>query len=85
MKAMQQVLLDCSVALLEQPVPAAHDDWLEDFTPPVPICADESIHVAADLDVVARRYQVVNVKLDKAGGLTARSSWPMPRARAGWG
>ncbi|HET9427417.1 MAG TPA: enolase C-terminal domain-like protein, partial [Allosphingosinicella sp.] len=41
------------------------------FAPAVPICADESIHVAADLGAVARRYQAVNVKLDKAGGLTA--------------
>jgi L-alanine-DL-glutamate epimerase-like enolase superfamily enzyme len=41
------------------------------FTPAVPICADESVHVAADLDTIARRYQAVNVKLDKAGGLTA--------------
>jgi L-alanine-DL-glutamate epimerase-like enolase superfamily enzyme len=57
--------------LLEQPLPAAEDAWLEDFSPAVPICADESVHVAADLPVVARRYQAVNVKLDKAGGLTA--------------
>ena len=37
----------------------------------MPICADEAVHVAADLDQVARRYQAVNVKLDKTGGLTA--------------
>ena len=60
-------------ALLEamQPVPAGTDQWLEEFSSTVPICADESVHVAADLDMVARRYQAVNVKLDKAGGLTA--------------
>ena len=68
---MQPVLASLDVALLEQPVPAEADAWLESFTPLVPICADESIHVAADLDVVARRYQAVNVKLDKSGGLTA--------------
>jgi L-alanine-DL-glutamate epimerase-like enolase superfamily enzyme len=68
---MQHVLVEHRVDLLEQPVPAGEDSWLEDFDPAVPICADESVHVAADLDVVARRYQVVNVKLDKAGGLTA--------------
>ena len=56
--------------MLEQPVPADRDDWLENFTPAVPICADEAVHVAADLPRVARRYQAVNVKLDKAGGLT---------------
>jgi L-alanine-DL-glutamate epimerase-like enolase superfamily enzyme len=68
---MQAVLLETRAALLEQPVPAGEDEWLEGFTPPIPICADESVHVAADLDTVARRYQAVNVKLDKAGGLTA--------------
>lgn len=70
-EAMQPVLVEARVALLEQPVPADADAWLEGFTPAVPICADESVHVAADLAVVGRRYQVVNVKLDKAGGLTA--------------
>ena len=69
-EAMQEVLIEAEVALLEQPVPAGEDGWLEGFAPAVPICADESIHVAADLSAVARRYQAVNVKLDKAGGLT---------------
>jgi L-alanine-DL-glutamate epimerase-like enolase superfamily enzyme len=71
MEAMQPVLIEALVGLLEQPVPAGSDEWLEDFTSAVPICADESVHVAADLEFVARRYQAVNVKLDKAGGLTA--------------
>ncbi|MCX8477062.1 MAG: dipeptide epimerase [Sphingomonas sp.] len=70
-RAMQRVLVALRVDLLEQPVPAGADEWLEDFTPEVPICADEAVHVAGDLDRVARRYQVVNVKLDKSGGLTA--------------
>jgi L-alanine-DL-glutamate epimerase-like enolase superfamily enzyme len=70
-EAMQPVLAEAGVALLEQPVAAGSDSWLEGFAPAVPICADESVHVAADLDAVARRYQAVNVKLDKAGGLTA--------------
>jgi L-alanine-DL-glutamate epimerase-like enolase superfamily enzyme len=68
---MQPILVDAGVALLEQPVPAGADEWLEGFAAPVPICADESVHVAGDLETVARRYQAVNVKLDKAGGLTA--------------
>jgi L-alanine-DL-glutamate epimerase-like enolase superfamily enzyme len=70
-EAMQPVLVEAGVALLEQPVPAGRDSWLEEFVPAVAICADESIHVAADLGPVGRRYQAVNVKLDKAGGLTA--------------
>lgn len=70
-EAMQPVLLEAGVALLEQPLPAGADEWLEGFTPTVPICADESVHVAEDVAAVSRRYQLVNVKLDKAGGLTA--------------
>ena len=70
-EAMQDVLVATNVALLEQPVPAGDDEWLDGFSPAVPICADEAVHVAADLDVVARRYQAVNVKLDKSGGMTA--------------
>jgi L-alanine-DL-glutamate epimerase-like enolase superfamily enzyme len=70
-ETMQSVLVEAGVALLEQPVPAGDDLWLEGFTPAVPICADESIHVTADLAAVAARYNYVNVKLDKAGGLTA--------------
>jgi len=69
-RAMQVLLVTLRVDLLEQPVPADTDEWLEGFTPELPICADESVHVAADLDRVARRYQMVNVKLDKSGGLT---------------
>ena len=70
-EAMQPLLLELRTDLLEQPIPAGEDAWLEGFTPAVPICADEAVHVAADLEIIARRYQVVNVKLDKAGGLTA--------------
>ncbi len=58
------------VKLIEQPLPAGEDEALEGFDSPVPLCADESLHTRADLDAVARRYACVNVKLDKAGGLT---------------
>ncbi|MFC3070630.1 N-acetyl-D-Glu racemase DgcA [Phenylobacterium soli] len=58
------------VKLLEQPLPAAEDAALEGFESPVPLCADESLHTRAELAACARRYAVVNVKLDKAGGLT---------------
>ncbi|MEA1015992.1 N-acetyl-D-Glu racemase DgcA [Sphingosinicella sp. LY1275] len=71
LEAMQRMMVEARVGLLEQPVPAGEDEWLEGITPEIPICADESVHVAADLAVVARRYQAVNVKLDKAGGFTA--------------
>jgi L-alanine-DL-glutamate epimerase-like enolase superfamily enzyme len=68
---MQLILVEAGVDLIEQPIPAGEDSWLEGFVPAIPICADEAVHVVADLDRVARRYQAVNVKLDKAGGLTA--------------
>lgn len=71
LERLQDVLVELRVALLEQPVPSGADAWLTDFTPAVPICADESVHIAEDLDQVAARYQYVNIKLDKAGGLTA--------------
>ncbi|MCW2573798.1 MAG: Mandelate racemase/muconate lactonizing protein [Frankiales bacterium] len=58
------------VKLLEQPLPAAEDAALEGFASPVPLCADESLHTRAELAACARRYALVNVKLDKAGGLT---------------
>lgn len=69
--AMRDVLVEAHVALLEQPAPAGDDAWLAGFDAGVPVCADESVHTAADLDALAGRYQVINVKLDKAGGLTA--------------
>ncbi|QNA83296.1 dipeptide epimerase [Sphingomonas sp. So64.6b] len=70
-ETMQAVLIEARVDLLEQPVPADDDAWLEGFKSSIAICADESVHVAADLDMIARRYSHVNVKLDKSGGLTA--------------
>ncbi|MFN7548597.1 MAG: N-acetyl-D-Glu racemase DgcA [Pseudomonadota bacterium] len=59
------------VALVEQPLPADDDALLEGFSSPVPLAADESFHGLDGLDAVARRYAVVNLKLDKTGGLTA--------------
>ena len=58
------------VVLIEQPLPAGGDDTLADWSGPVPVCADESVHTSADMDRIARTYGAVNIKLDKAGGLT---------------
>ena len=71
LRALMPVLEECRVDVLEQPVPAGEDAWLQGFDSPVPICADEAIHTVAELDTVAARYDAVNVKLDKSGGLTA--------------
>jgi L-alanine-DL-glutamate epimerase-like enolase superfamily enzyme len=59
------------VALVEQPLPAGKDAILSKIPHPVPICADESVHTADDLERLAGLYDAVNIKLDKAGGLTA--------------
>ena len=58
------------VVLIEQPLPAKKDQALIYFDSPVPLCADESCHTRAELDYLKGRYQVVNIKLDKTGGLT---------------
>ena len=58
-------------ALVEQPLPAGADALLGRIARPVPVCADESVHGADDLDRLAGLYDAVNIKLDKAGGLTA--------------
>jgi L-alanine-DL-glutamate epimerase-like enolase superfamily enzyme len=70
LEAMQAVLVKLGVELIEQPLPAREDAALEGFEPAVTICADESCHVAADLPRLAARYQAVNIKLDKTGGLS---------------
>ncbi|MBB1472956.1 dipeptide epimerase [Luteimonas sp. MC1782] len=71
LRAMQPVLAEARVDLVEQPLPAAADDALQGFASVSRLCADESCHVAADLPRLRARYQVVNIKLDKTGGLTA--------------
>ena len=63
-------LLRLGVKLVEQPLPAADDDALLGLQRPVPVCADESAHDRASLKHLAGKYDVVNIKLDKTGGLT---------------
>jgi L-Ala-D/L-Glu epimerase len=58
------------VELIEQPLPASQDQILQHIVRPVPVCADESVHDRASLGPIAGRYDAVNIKLDKAGGLT---------------
>ena len=65
-----RALAALDVSLIEQPLPAGEDAVLAEIGHPVPICADESCHTRADLEALAERYDVVNVKLDKTGGLT---------------
>ncbi|NVJ98324.1 MAG: dipeptide epimerase [Alphaproteobacteria bacterium] len=58
------------IALLEQPLPAGKDAGLLDIDSPVPLCADESCHASSDVEGLVNKYQFVNIKLDKTGGLT---------------
>ena len=68
--AIAKAAAQLGVVLIEQPFPAASDLALMHRPGPVAICADESAHTSAELQDLARRYDAVNVKLDKTGGLT---------------
>ena len=63
-------LVRLGVQLVEQPLPAGQDDLLAEIERPLPVCADESCHDRASLPVLKGKYDVINIKLDKAGGLT---------------
>jgi L-alanine-DL-glutamate epimerase-like enolase superfamily enzyme len=58
------------VEVIEQPLPANEDEALVDLERPVPLCADESIHTIKDLERLKPLYDMINIKLDKTGGLT---------------
>ena len=68
--ALWPTLLDCKVALVEQPFPIGSEALLDGMDRPIPIAADESAQTLADVDGLAGRFDVVNIKLDKSGGLT---------------
>ena len=61
---------DAGVTLVEQPLPEGRDGALARIKRPIPVCADESVHARASLDALSGKYDAVNIKLDKAGGLT---------------
>lgn len=63
-------LVACNVELIEQPVPAGLEHLLEHVRSPIPFCADESLHDLETLDRCLGRFQIINIKLDKCGGLT---------------
>jgi L-alanine-DL-glutamate epimerase-like enolase superfamily enzyme len=72
------VLERAGVNLIEQPLPARADSDLLGFASRIPICADEACHTTADLPRLLERYQAINIKLDKTGGLT--EAWRLLRA-----
>ncbi len=63
-------LIRLGVQTVEQPLPAGQDDMLAEIARPLPVCADESCHDRASLPALKGRYDMVNIKLDKTGGLT---------------
>jgi L-alanine-DL-glutamate epimerase-like enolase superfamily enzyme len=63
-------LKQLGVDMIEQPLPAGDDEGLAGLDRPVPVCADESCHDRASLAALAGKYDMVNIKLDKTGGLT---------------
>lgn len=69
-QALAPVLVKLGVALVEQPLPAGKDDALLDIKRVLPVCADESCHDRASLAKLVGKYDAVNIKLDKTGGLT---------------
>jgi len=67
------VLPQCAelgISMIEQPLARGHDSALEDFESPITLAADESCLDTSELDVASRRYSMINIKLDKTGGLT---------------
>jgi L-alanine-DL-glutamate epimerase-like enolase superfamily enzyme len=63
-------LLRLGVELVEQPLPAGADDMLAEIARPLPVCADEAAHDRASLAALRGKYDFINIKLDKTGGLT---------------
>jgi len=63
-------LIRLGVAMVEQPLPAGQDDLLAGIDRPLPVCADESCHDRHSLPALRGKYDMVNIKLDKTGGLT---------------
>lgn len=78
-------LLRLGVALVEQPLPAGQDGALADMARPVPVCADESCHDRASLAGLMGKYDMVNIKLDKTGGLTEALALRDAARAAGFG
>jgi len=78
-------LIRLGVAMVEQPLPAGADDMLAEIARPLPVCADESAHGAASLASLKGKYDLVNLKLDKTGGLTEALLARTEAARLGLG
>lgn len=78
-------LIRLGVELVEQPLPAGQDDMLAEIARPLPVCADESCHDRGSLAALRGKYDLVNIKLDKAGGLTEALALRDAARAAGFG
>ena len=85
LRTLAPALADLGVVLLEQPIPAGAEAGLDGYRCPVRLCADELIQEEADLAKAAGRFDVINIKLDKTGGLTASLRLAEAARRAGFG
>ncbi|MDM9628279.1 dipeptide epimerase [Rhizobium sp. S152] len=65
-----KIAAELGIALVEQPLPAGNDELLAEIERPILVCADESVHHTGDLASLRDRYDAINIKLDKTGGLT---------------
>ena len=62
--------VEAKIKMIEQPFPSQYDGELKNINRPIPICADESCHDTSSLEKCIGKYDVINIKLDKTGGLT---------------
>lgn len=83
--ALAKAAASLGVVLIEQPFPAGKDSLLMKRPGPVAVCADESAHTSADIQTLAKSYDAVNVKLDKAGGFTEALAMIRTAREAGMG
>jgi L-alanine-DL-glutamate epimerase-like enolase superfamily enzyme len=77
--------VQAGVTLIEQPLPEGRDVALAQIKRPIPVCADESVYARDSLDAISARYDAINVKLDKAGGLTEALALVAEAERRGFG
>jgi L-alanine-DL-glutamate epimerase-like enolase superfamily enzyme len=83
LETLMPVFVAANVALIEQPFPIGHEPLLDGFASPIPIAADESAQSLADLASLVGRFQTINIKLDKYGGLTEGLAMAREAARLG--
>jgi L-Ala-D/L-Glu epimerase len=83
LEGLMPTLVDTRVALLEQPFPVGQEALLDDLRSAIPLAADESAQTVEDIENLVGRFDVVNIKLDKCGGLTAGLAMARAARRAG--